>query len=232
MQAILVVRSGRSAGQRIVVRQPVFLIGRAEGCHLRPQSLMVAERHCEITVGEARVSVRDLGSRAGTLVNGQPIDGARELRGGDRLTVGPLEFEVQLDIPIGGPKKPKVRSIGEAAARSAQLPARRDQEELDIAGWIDEDEDAPSSAASGAASASGGSRAEEATGAKAAQDRSETTGRSGTGGPGASGPASASSGAPSKSGSSAVRRFVTKPSSASSSDAAAELLRRGSRKKP
>lgn len=223
MQAILVVRSGRSAGQRIVVRQPVFLIGRAEDCQLRPQSLMVAERHCEITIGEARVSVRDLGSRAGTLVNGQPIDGSHELRGGDRLTVGPLEFEIQLDIPIGGPKKPKVRSVGEAAARSAQLPARRDQEELDIAEWIDEEENLPASAAARGGDAGAG---------KAADARSGATGHSGSAGPAPSGATNAPSAATSKSDSGAARRFAAKPSTASSSDAAAELLRRISRKKP
>jgi pSer/pThr/pTyr-binding forkhead associated (FHA) protein len=41
--------------------------------------------------------LRDLGSRNGTLVNGQLVVGDRELVHGDTVQIGPLVLEVQLD---------------------------------------------------------------------------------------------------------------------------------------
>ena len=63
-----------------------------------------------ITVAEGRATIRDLGSRNGTIVNGQKINGEHELRTGEKIKIGPLDFEVQLSTSVSGKKKPKVRS--------------------------------------------------------------------------------------------------------------------------
>ena len=140
METKLVVRSGSRPGQEIPVPGPKFLIGRADECQLRPQSPDVAHRHCEILVGEGLVAVRDLDSRTGTFVNGHRVTEQRELRTGDLLKVGPLLFEVKLEVRIGGPKKPKVQSVQEAAARAAQTGPRH-EDDLDICAWLNEDDE-------------------------------------------------------------------------------------------
>ncbi len=153
MEVKLVVVGGRHAGKEIPVTGPQFLIGRGEKCQLRPQSDMVSREHCAIVIEEGSVSVRDLGSRNGTFVNDQRVQGTRKLHGGDRLKIGPLEFEVRLDVPIGGKKKPKVQSIQEAAARAAKEGSG--PEEDDISDWLEDSQ--PEEVAGGETSVGAGS---------------------------------------------------------------------------
>lgn len=48
----------------------------------------VSRRHARITVDGGRATIRDLGSKNGTLVNGEPVEGDRELADGDELAIG------------------------------------------------------------------------------------------------------------------------------------------------
>jgi pSer/pThr/pTyr-binding forkhead associated (FHA) protein len=138
MEVKLIVLGGQKSGQEVPVVGDRFVIGRGEECQLRPGSPMVSRRHCVILLEEGRVAVEDLGSKNGTFVNGEEISGQRELKAGDKLSVGPLEFEVRVAVPIGGKKKPKVRSVQEAAARTVQAAAGED---VDIAQWLDDEDD-------------------------------------------------------------------------------------------
>jgi len=139
MDIKLVVLGGKHPGQEIAVLVPEFVIGRAPECKLRPNSDMVSRRHCVIAVAEGRVTIRDLGSRNGTIVNQQKITGVHELRTGDKIKIGPLEFEVQLSTSVSGKKKPKVHSVQEAAARTVEAAHPRDHEQ-DIDEWLNEEE--------------------------------------------------------------------------------------------
>lgn len=136
MEVRLVLKSGKSAGKEIPVSGPKFVIGRAEDCQLRPHSDQVSRHHCEITVEEGGVHVRDCGSRNGTRVNGREISGSRELKTGDRISVGPLEFDVRVRVDVGGKKKPKVKSIEEAAARTVQAAAAAPDDDDRLADWL------------------------------------------------------------------------------------------------
>jgi predicted component of type VI protein secretion system len=138
MEVKLVVVGGQKSGQEIPVVGKNFIIGRGEDCQLRPGSPMVSRQHCAVLLEAGRVTVRDLGSKNGTFVNGEAISGERELKAGDKLSVGPLEFEVRVSVPIGGKKKPKVRSVQEAAARTVQAAGGED---LDVTQWLDEEEE-------------------------------------------------------------------------------------------
>ena len=143
MEVKLIVASGKSTGREIPVPGPKFLIGRAEDCHLRPLSDQVSRHHCEILIKEGLVTVRDFGSKNGTLVNGQPVKTEQELKTGDHLKVGPLDFEVRVGIPVGGKKKPRVKSIQEAAARTVESAgAAAADEDQDVADWLSEGEEA------------------------------------------------------------------------------------------
>ncbi|MBN2579334.1 MAG: FHA domain-containing protein [Pirellulales bacterium] len=142
MDVKLIVIGGKGQGREIPISRPQFLIGRAEGCQLRPASERVSRRHCVILVEENRVLLRDLKSTNRTLVNQEPIQGDRELKNGDRLNVaGVLEFEVQVNVAAKERKKTKIHSIQEAAARTVQSAAG---EELDISNWLETEENAPS----------------------------------------------------------------------------------------
>ena len=92
----LVVATGNRAGQIIPVLGEKFIIGRAEDCHLRPQSELISRYHCAILVGH-KVVVRDLGSKNGVRLNEKKISAEQELHNSDKLTVGPLEFYLYID---------------------------------------------------------------------------------------------------------------------------------------
>ncbi len=140
MDVTLVVLGGKRPGQQIAVPGPEFVVGRAPECKLRPNSDMVSRRHCVIKIEEGSATIRDLGSRNGTLVNDEKITGEHELRTGDKVKVGPLEFEVLLSTAIVGKKKPKVKNVQEAAARTAEA-ARVGDSEPNISDWLAEEED-------------------------------------------------------------------------------------------
>jgi pSer/pThr/pTyr-binding forkhead associated (FHA) protein len=140
MDVKLVVVGGKHPGQEIAVPGPEFLVGRAPECKLRPNSDMVSRRHCMIKIADGKATVRDLGSRNGTLVNGQKIAAEQELRTGDKVKIGPLEFEVHLSTSVSGKKKPKVHNVQEAAARTIEAAKPRDSEP-DISDWLAEEDD-------------------------------------------------------------------------------------------
>jgi DNA-binding response OmpR family regulator len=86
---------GDAVGLRFSLDQPVTLIGRAEDCQLQVHDPLASRHHAEIRRDSWRYVLTDLGSRNGTLVNGEPIQGPYELQNGDTILVAatPLRFE-------------------------------------------------------------------------------------------------------------------------------------------
>ena len=138
MKFALVVASGVREGTVIPAPGPKLTVGRGEGCHLRPASPSISTRHCEFTLRDGTVYVRDLGSTNGTLVNDVPATDEVALQAGDRIKVGPLDFTLKLiDVkadakPGGGSKssgliKPATKPESTAAAKPtpAAKPAAR-----------------------------------------------------------------------------------------------------------
>jgi len=124
---------GGNAGQEVRVPGPKFFIGRAEDCHLRPRSDLISRHHCVLILEERMAVVRDFGSKNGTYVNGERVGAERELRDGDVLKVGPLEFHVCLAETIAAKKRPAVTSIKEAANRTASTDFDLDK---DVSSWL------------------------------------------------------------------------------------------------
>ncbi len=143
MEVQLKILVGSSAGQKIKIAGPKFYIGRSEDCQLRARSDLISRHHCAVIVEEDYVAIRDFGSKNGTFLNGERVTSEQELKQGDHLKVGPLEFEVCIkQSGIGGAKGPKVRSIKEAAARTADSnPADSSDspEDIDLSEWLGED---------------------------------------------------------------------------------------------
>ncbi len=133
MDLKLRVLEGKNAGQEISVQGKKFFIGRAEDCHLRPGSDLISRHHCVLLIEDGYVGVRDFGSKNGTYVNQERVVGERELKAGDHLTIGPLQFEVHFAHGLAGKKRPPVGDIREAAARTAQVAAK---DPLDVTEWL------------------------------------------------------------------------------------------------
>jgi adenylate cyclase len=74
------------------------LVGRAPTCNLVVRDPTVSRRHARFEVTAGRCFVEDLGSRAGTHRNGQPI-GRSELADGDRVSLGQLQLSLRESIP-------------------------------------------------------------------------------------------------------------------------------------
>jgi pSer/pThr/pTyr-binding forkhead associated (FHA) protein len=90
---------GRPQGKHLSFDHGEYVFGRGEECHVRPNSEWVSRQHCLLRVTRNAASIRDLASGSGTLVNGIRITQEQVLAQGDRVEVGPLMFEVDLDLP-------------------------------------------------------------------------------------------------------------------------------------
>ncbi len=69
-----------------------FVIGRSDECQLSLDDPLVSRKHAVLRVRHDGVSLEDLGSRNGVLLNGSKVQGERELDGGDRIVIGSQEM--------------------------------------------------------------------------------------------------------------------------------------------
>lgn len=123
MKVQLIVVQGKPEGKAIPLVAPVFRVGRDATCHLRPSSDQVSRQHAEIVVGEAQVTLKDLGSRNGTQLNGRTITGQVQLKSGDLVKVGPLTFAVSIQgaPATPAPSRPQpVRSLDEVGQEEVE----------------------------------------------------------------------------------------------------------------
>ncbi|MEY2795366.1 MAG: Sporulation kinase, partial [Planctomycetota bacterium] len=88
----LIVTRGPDRGRSFTLpeREPQLVGRSSEALHLTDST--VSRRHAELTPDDGRWTLRDLGSRHGTRVNGVRIAGAVEVRAGDRIAVGDTEL--------------------------------------------------------------------------------------------------------------------------------------------
>jgi pSer/pThr/pTyr-binding forkhead associated (FHA) protein len=114
----LVLRTGRLNGTRRPLTVPLTLVGRAAGCDIRLNVEAVAPHHCAVVHTPAGFVLRDLGSEGGTLVNGAKAT-TRTLVHGDRLDIGPFQFEMAL--PDSG--RPTTTSTLDAERETLRIQA-------------------------------------------------------------------------------------------------------------
>jgi pSer/pThr/pTyr-binding forkhead associated (FHA) protein len=104
-----------------------------------------------IRVALPDITVEDLGSTTGTMVNGQKIAAKTVLKGGEKLSVGPLHFQVVVERPAPI-RKPTETSDDDAAAMlmdgdEPSTPATRS--EAAAASAVQDNQEKPKPAASG-----------------------------------------------------------------------------------
>lgn len=89
----------RNRNQSIPLMARSVVIGRREDCDLTVAEAAVSSRHCELQFDGTFWWVRDLVSRNGTQVNGQPVT-FRALRDGDELMIGnQQQFRISYQLP-------------------------------------------------------------------------------------------------------------------------------------
>src|SRR5580700_11270934 len=71
-----------------------FVVGRSAGCQLSLDDPLVSRRHALLVVSREGVTVEDLGSRNGVVVNGERIAGVRLVSAGDKILIGSQELTV------------------------------------------------------------------------------------------------------------------------------------------
>lgn len=80
----------------VPLRPGTEIIGRHTDCRIRIPDASVSRQHCELSVGEGKVTLRDLGSSNGTFVNRKRIT-QTELAAGDMLCIGKFVLVVRID---------------------------------------------------------------------------------------------------------------------------------------
>lgn len=99
--------------------QGEFVVGRALGSHLMLDDPRVSRRHTRFQVEMQRVTVEDLRSRNGTLVNGVLLKAPLVLTDQDVVTVGSQELRMVV-----------VRDIGDHFVSKAQAPTAPDLNDM------------------------------------------------------------------------------------------------------
>jgi hypothetical protein len=85
-------------GTRVPLTHTPFVIGRGVGCDLVVPDLSISRRHAEICSGPGgTLSIRDLGSRNGVILDGDRVDGESELRPGTTFLLGDARFWLEVE---------------------------------------------------------------------------------------------------------------------------------------
>ncbi len=96
--------------------QAVIKIGKLSSSHLRLEDESVSRMHAVIEVSADEISIIDLGSTTGTMVNGQKINKA-VLQPGDSIVLGDIRLELAIGEVAAAP-------VVTAAPVATPLPPR------------------------------------------------------------------------------------------------------------
>ncbi|MFN8460056.1 MAG: FHA domain-containing protein, partial [Anaerolineae bacterium] len=89
--AKLIVRAGLGrVGQEILLVEDVTTLGRAGSCQVILDNDFTSRRHAQIVRRDEVYWLRDLGSKNGTLLDGQPVTQEALLSDGAEIAIGPV----------------------------------------------------------------------------------------------------------------------------------------------
>jgi pSer/pThr/pTyr-binding forkhead associated (FHA) protein len=102
----LILSSGNLVLRSVELSKPIMVIGRRPYCDIALDDLTVSGEHASLSLEADRRILRDLRSRNGVFVNGQPINQA-SLVHGDQIQIGvyQLRFEVRVEESVGSARK-------------------------------------------------------------------------------------------------------------------------------
>lgn len=103
--ATLTVIQGGEVGKQFTLADGQSVIGRSPECDVVLDVAAVSRRHAVITHQDGAYSIKDNGSRNGTLVNGTLVNGEAQLRDGDQILICDVLIEFRRPAPpslLGG----------------------------------------------------------------------------------------------------------------------------------
>ena len=105
---------------RVTLDEGEHVIGRDPNVEIYLDAPGVSRRHALIKIAAARATIEDLGSKNGTFVGDQRVDGSRSIGDGDVITVGSVKLTVRaLQTPNSTETE---RMEGSTLTRSRILP--------------------------------------------------------------------------------------------------------------
>jgi hypothetical protein len=93
-QEVLEVVAGQDRGARFAMAGEELVVGREPTMDAVLTDPLVSGRHARLALHEGRLLAEDLGSSAGTSLNGAPLSGPASVSAGDRLVMGQTELLV------------------------------------------------------------------------------------------------------------------------------------------
>ena len=124
------------AANRFELLPGLYTIGRGEHCKIRLHYPEISERHALLTLREGEMSLEDLRSSNGTLINGVPINAPTLVRPDSVIGVGPCLMRVSPapetapapePQPPPPPSAPPAETQGEGTAPRSQAPLFREE---------------------------------------------------------------------------------------------------------
>lgn len=82
-------------GQRFELDREEILVGRGSDCHIQIKDPKVSRKHAKIKVKAGQLTIEDLGSSHGVLINGERVNDS-QLKDGDSLQIGDSYLQVEL----------------------------------------------------------------------------------------------------------------------------------------
>ncbi|MCC6830628.1 MAG: FHA domain-containing protein [Thermoleophilia bacterium] len=123
----LLVTDGPSQGVRADLGDAPLVMGRDADCELTLDDTQASRRHARVARGETGLTIEDLGSTNGTMLNGARVAGPQPLSAGDEIRIGRSALTlrsaaVHTEIgtpqasgggtPVAAPPPPPVAAVG------------------------------------------------------------------------------------------------------------------------
>ncbi len=140
MQVSLMVTRPKGGTKTFQVSKPEVVFGRSKECDMQILSTEVSRRHCQFKISDESVTVRDLGSANGTIVNGKTIQANTDipLLPETLVEIGPLKVVVGFTPPASiSDKSATVPAIGDGTVLNEtptklELAAHETSDEIPI----------------------------------------------------------------------------------------------------
>jgi len=118
----VVIESGAEAGAVHTIDRPVMTIGRSVVNGIQVVDRRLSRNHAELHWNGTRTTLRDLGSRNGTLVNGSPATQPIDLVHNDRIQVGDTVLRYESDEVPGSPGSRDSNETNRFSTQSSKTP--------------------------------------------------------------------------------------------------------------
>jgi hypothetical protein len=103
----------------------VTIVGRGDSCQLVLDDPLISRRHACFVVDEREITLKDLGSTNGVLVNGSRVDELQVLVPGDHITIGQHHAELCWVPASGVERQPQLREARSSRPAADTMIDRR-----------------------------------------------------------------------------------------------------------